>query len=300
MTSFLDFLKLIRAKNLLIVALSQYLIKYTLILPFSTAALNEFDFFLLVLSTVLIAAAGYIINDYFDTHVDQLNHRKVIVGNTIKRRVAMILHFAFSGIGVVIGFYLAWKIGHIKLGVINLFSSSALWFYSTHFKRQYLSGNLMISLLSALVLIIVGVYELIPQPDANSSIIFYIICFYAVFAFITTFIREVVKDMEDLEGDQKMGYNTFAIREGITKSKNVVSSISVLTILGIAYILYSQFQSDWKAFLYVCLAIELPFVYFTFLLQKAKNQADFHQLSNWIKVIMLTGTLSMLIFYLFI
>ena len=167
------------------------------------------QFLLLVISTVLVAAAGYIINDYFDIQVDQLNERKVIVGNTIKRREAMALHFIFSGLGVGIGFYLGWKVGMWNLGFINLFSASALWFYSTNFKRNYLIGNILISLLSALVLLIVALYDILPaseQNDINAIVVFKIICIYAAFAFITTLIREIVKDLEDLEGDQKMGY----------------------------------------------------------------------------------------------
>ena len=294
-----DFFQLIRFKNLLIVAFTQYLIRYTLSLPLLTSVgLNDLQFFLLVLSTILIAAAGYIINDYFDIQVDQLNKRKVIIGSTIKRREAMAMHFLLSGVGVFVGFYLGWVINVINFGFINLFSASALWFYSTHFKRNYLSGNLLISLLAALVLMIVALYDLIPSQDPNSEYVFYIICIYALFAFITTFIREVLKDLEDMEGDQKMGYKTFAIVSGIRKSKKAVTIISSLTILAVGWILHSQFNSDIYSFIYVCLAIEIPFIYFLFKLQKANSSADFHSLSTLIKIIMLTGTLSILIFSL--
>lgn len=294
-----DFFQLIRFKNLLIIAFTQYLIRYTLNLPLlKSVGLTDFQFFLLVLSTVLIAAAGYIINDYFDIKVDQLNDRKIIIGHTIKRREAMAMHFLLSGIGVFIGFYLAWQINIINFGFVNLFSASALWFYSTHLKRNYLSGNILISLLAALVLLIVALYDLIPNSDPNSEFIFHIISIYSLFAFITTFIREVVKDLEDMEGDQKMGYKTFAIVSGVQKSKKTVFLISLLSILGIGWVLHFQFDSDFYSFLYVFVAIECPFIYFLFRLRKAKNSADFHSLSTLIKIIMLTGTLSMLAFSL--
>ena len=303
MVKLLDFFKLIRWKNLVIVALTQYLIRYTLLIPFvDFLSLNDMQFLLLVISTVLVAAAGYIINDYFDIQVDQLNKRKIIVGNSIKRREAMALHFIFSGLGVGIGFFLGWKVGMWNLGFINLFSASALWFYSTHFKRNYLSGNLLISLLSALVLLIVALYDILPaseQNDTNAIVVFKIICIYAAFAFITTLIREIVKDLEDLEGDQKMGYETYAIVSGKKKAKNIVQTLSLLTILGIAFILYSQFQGDLYSFLYVLFFVEFPFLYFVWKLKNAEKSADFYSLSNWIKIIMLSGTLSMLVFALF-
>jgi len=260
------------------------------------------QFLLLVISTVLVAAAGYIINDYFDIQVDQLNKRKIIVGNSIKRREAMALHFIFSGLGVGIGFFLGWKVGMWNLGFINLFSASALWLYSTHFKRNYLSGNILISLLSALVLIIVALYDILPaseQNDINAIVVFKIICIYAAFAFITTLIREIVKDLEDLEGDQKMGYETYAIVSGKKKAKNIVQTLSLLSILGVACILYSQFQADLYSFLYVLLFVEFPFLYFVWKLKNAEKSADFYSLSSWIKIIMLSGTLSMLVFALF-
>ena len=303
MVKLLDFFKLIRWKNLVIVALTQYLIRYTLLIPFvDFLSLNDMQFLLLVISTVLVAAAGYIINDYFDIQVDQHNKRKIIVGNSIKRREAMALHFIFSGLGVGIGFFLGWKVGMWNLGFINLFSASALWFYSTHFKRNYLSGNLLISLLSALVLLIVALYDILPaseQNDINAIVVFKIICIYAAFAFITTLIREIVKDLEDLEGDQKMGYETYAIVSGKKKAKNLVQTLSLLTILGVACILYSQFQADLYSFLYVLFFVEFPFLFFLWKLKKAKKSADFYSLSSWIKIIMLSGTLSMLVFALF-
>ena len=302
MVKLLDFFKLIRWKNLVIVALTQYLIRYTLLIPFvEFLSLNNMQFLLLVISTVLVAAAGYIINDYFDILVDQLNERKVIVGNTIKRREAMALHFIFSGLGVGIGFFLGWKVGMWNLGFINLFSASALWFYSTHFKRNYLSGNLLISLLSALVLLIVAVYDILPaseQNDINAIVIFKIICIYAAFAFITTLIREIVKDLEDLEGDQKMGYETYAIVSGKKKAKNIVQTLSLLTIFGVAWILHSQFQADLYSFLYVLFFVEFPFLYFVWKLKNAESSADFYSLTGLIKIIMLSGTLSMLVFTL--
>ncbi len=299
MVKLIDFFRLIRFKNLLIITLSQYLVRYALIIPMTESrSLTDLQFFFLVLSTVCIAAAGYIINDYFDTQVDRLNQRKVIIDNTIKRREAILWHFILSGIGVSLGFYLGWKVGIPNLGFINLFSSTALWFYSTNMKKAYLSGNLIISLLAALTLFIVPMYDIIPNPEVNGELAFYLICFYSIFAFVTTFIREIIKDFEDQFGDSKMGYNTFAIVSGKT-AKITIQTISILLILSIGYIISLQLRYDeLYAPLYVLLTIELPLIYFFIKLKKANDKKTYHQLSQLIKLIMLTGTLSILVFTL--
>tara|TARA_B100001063_G_C16770660_1_gene561388 strand:+ start:318 stop:1223 length:906 start_codon:yes stop_codon:yes gene_type:complete len=299
MVKLIDFFRLIRIKNLFIIAISQYLIRYALIIPITESnSLNDLQFFYLVLSTVFIAAAGYIINDYFDTQVDRLNKRKVIIDNTIKRREAILWHFVLSGIGVILGFFLGWRVGIFNLGFINLFCSSALWFYSTHFKRAYLSGNLLISLLAALVILIVPLYEIIPKPMANSENAFYIICGYAIFAFFTTFIREIVKDFEDTDGDRKMGYTTFAIVSE-KSAKNSIRFISALLILIIGAVTAIQITYEaYIAAVYVILAVEIPFLYFFIKLFKLNDKGGYHHLSQMIKLIMLTGTLSMLVFTL--
>jgi 4-hydroxybenzoate polyprenyltransferase len=299
MVKLIDFFRLIRIKNLFIIAISQYLIRYALIIPITESnSLNDLQFFYLVLSTVFIAAAGYIINDYFDTQVDRLNKRKVIIDNTIKRREAILWHFVLSGIGVFLGFFLGWRVGIFNLGFINLFCSSALWFYSTHFKRAYLSGNLLISLLAALVILIVPLYEIIPKPMTNSENAFYIICGYAIFAFFTTFIREIVKDFEDTDGDRKMGYTTFAIVSE-KSAKNSIRFISALLILIIGAVTAIQITYEaYIAAVYVILAVEIPFLYFFIKLFKLNDKGEYHHLSQMIKLIMLTGTLSMLVFTL--
>jgi 4-hydroxybenzoate polyprenyltransferase len=296
MGKILDFFKLIRIKNLLIIALSQYLIRYALIIPMTgNTSLTDLQFFYLVLSTVFIAAAGYIINDYFDTQVDRLNQRNVIIDNTIKRREAIFMHFILSGLGVFLGFYLGWRVGIPNLGFINLFCSSALWLYSTHFKRAYLSGNLIISLLAALVIIIVPLYEIIPNPELNGENAFYAICNYAIFAFLTTFIREVVKDFEDTEGDRKMGYNTFAIVSQKSAKRSIqVLSIILILIIGAVAALQFLYSAIYAA-LYVIIAIETPLIYFFVKLLNANDKKSYHFLSQLIKLIMLTGTLSILV-----
>src|SRR3990172_8984115 len=209
------FLKLIRLQNLLIIALTQYLMRLCIIRPMLQIngfelQFSGFNFFLLVLSTTMIAGAGYIINDYFDTKVDRRNDPSmVIVGKSIKRRVAMISHIIISTIAIAIGFFIAWRVGIIWLGYINAVCAGILWFYSTTYKHRPLLGNMIIAVLAALVPLIVGLYE-IPllnkeYSGTNFNHIFVWIAGFSFFAFLTTLIREIIKDLEDIEGDSDCG-----------------------------------------------------------------------------------------------
>jgi 4-hydroxybenzoate polyprenyltransferase len=296
MIVFLDFLKLIRFKNLLIIALTQLLIKYVLINPFShKISLSSFDFFLLSLSTILIAGAGNIINDYFDIKVDRLNDRKIIIGESIKRRSAILLHILFSSTGIIIGFYLAWKVGIINLGFINLFCVISLWYYSTNLKRKPISGNVLVALLSALVLIIVPIYDLIPEPGVNFIEIFNKIAVYSLFAFFFSFIREIIKDLEDFDGDKRSGMKTFAIAIGVKKTKTVLKILTSLILSSFVYLLAITYPYKLHFFLFILLILTIPFTCFLIMLFKAKTKQDFNVLSQLLKLIMIVGILSMFI-----
>jgi 4-hydroxybenzoate polyprenyltransferase len=298
----MQYLKLIRFPNLVIIALLQYLIKFSLIIPFGfEVVLTNFEFGLLVLSTVLIAAGGYAINDYFDVQVDKINNSdEVIVGKTVKRRVAMAMHLCLSGIGVVIGFYLGYKAGNVNFGLIHVIASGLLWFYSTNYKKQFLTGNLVVSFLTALVVIMIPIFEITPSiTEANAQIsknVFLLIGIYAVFAFITTLIREIIKDLEDYKGDVSMGYKTLAISWGPQKAKSLLNILGWLTLVSIALLLLVQFGVDYYAFTYVLLFIEIPLLMLLVKLPKAENALQYHKLSNLMKIIMIFGCLSMFVF----
>ena len=156
------FLKLIRVLNLFFIVITQALFQYSIVVPMmsrnpNSPALPVNLFILLSLSSVLIAAAGYIINDYFDLNIDRINKPgRIVVEKMIKRRWAIIWHWVLSFSGVVLGFYVAWKGGVFWLGFANLGCVAALWFYSTTFKKKLLAGNIIISLLTAWVVMVVG------------------------------------------------------------------------------------------------------------------------------------------------
>ncbi|MGC6428630.1 MAG: geranylgeranylglycerol-phosphate geranylgeranyltransferase [Flavobacteriales bacterium] len=294
-----NFFKLIRLPNIIIIALTQILIKKTLINPFcNTSALSNLEFGLLILSTILIASAGNIINDYFDVKVDTLNGKSPIIGNSISKEHSIILYSFLNLIGVSIGFYLSNKIGVFSIGFINLFCAISLFIYSSDLKRKPIFGNIVVALLSSLVLLVVPLFELAPYLHYNTKSIFIIAGIYAIFAFLVSIIREIVKDLEDIEGDRLAQHNTMAVTIGTKKTKNIALLLSVLLVVLILLIMILQFKSSFYSFLYVLLALKLPISYTIYKIKVAKTKKDFWFISQLLKIIMLLGILSMFIFWL--
>jgi 4-hydroxybenzoate polyprenyltransferase len=308
------FLTLIRWQNLLIVILTMVLMRYAVIEPLitkiSVILLNDpgkeipmnlqfslTDFILLVASTVFLTAGGYVINDYFDIKTDLINKGKVIVGTRIPRRQAMMWHNIFNIAGVAIGFYISWKAGYIWLGLMFLTVSGLLYFYSASYKRQFLIGNLVVALLVAMVPLLVVIFEwpaLYRFYTVNATsipyinLIFYWVGGFAIFAFITTLTREIIKDIEDFEGDIAYGRNTVPVVLGILPSK--IISISLVTItIALLYLTWYLFVNDTITLVYISAAIVLPLVVVIYKLVISRTRTQLHSASSIMKLVMLTG-----------
>lgn len=308
------FLGLIRGLNLLFIALTQVLFYYFILIPiFSDVAINPFLnerlFFLLITASVFIAAAGYIINDYFDLNIDQVNKpHKLFVEKVIKRRWAIIWHLSLSAIGVLLSFYIGWKVNNILIGFANVICVALLWFYSTTFKRKLLIGNVIISILSAWVVLVLyfsewrRIFQISISNDDLYAMtrVFRFAFLYAGFAFIISLIREVIKDIEDMPGDTKYGCRTMPIVYGVHVAKVFVSTWLVVLIasLGTIQFYVLQFRWWWSA-LYCFAMIILPLLYVFRKLYLGKTREDFHNLSGLIKLVMLTGILSMIFFRIY-
>jgi 4-hydroxybenzoate polyprenyltransferase len=275
-------------------------IKPLITLNSNKPSLNPLHFSLLVLSSVLIAAAGYVINDYFDLNIDRINKpHKLIVQKIISRRYAIAWHFFLSITGIAIGFYLDFTTHVTLLGFSNLACAGLLFIYSVSLKKRLLAGNILISLLTAWAVLVVTWCEIrfFFNPNFSVSRILRVTILYAGFAFVTSLIREAIKDMEDVEGDRKYGCKTMPIVWGINASKiytAVWMTILAITLLVLqVYIL--QFRW-WLTALYCLIFIFIPLVRVFLKLFKAQTPQDFHSLSSSIKFIMLTGILSMIFF----
>ncbi len=279
MFDFGGFLKLIRFQNLLIIVFTQYMIKIFLI----DNELNLFDnlanlpLLLLTSSTAFIAAAGYIINDYYDVKIDNINKpEKVIIGRRMKRRFAIAFIFLFN----ILGLLLAFLLGQLIL-LINFSSAFLLWFYSNYLKRLPFIGNFSIALLSAMSVALIGIY--FPQNIV-------LVLLFSLFAFFISLIREIVKDMEDVRGDAQFGCKTLPIVFGIRKTKQIIYIIfAIFTII----LLSTQFFFHHYFVLYLYFFVLFPMIYFFIRLKKADTKKEFRYLGNLCKLIMLIGVISM-------
>jgi len=308
----IDFFKLIRYKNLLIIAVTQYLMRYCIIKPILDIngfklQLDNFHFALLVLSSVLITAAGYVINDYFDTKTDMLNRPEtVVVGKVISRRMAMLIHIILNIMGVGIGIYLSVKVGILALGLAYILASGVLWFYSTTYKRQFLIGNFIVAIFTAIVPFVVVIFEvpllnkvyreILIQNSINFNNILAWVGGFSFFAFLATIIREIIKDIEDFEGDLAFGCNTLPVVLGIKTSKIVIISIiliniGLLVLIYLRYLFKSEGRVDYITLSYFLLFLIIPYIYLAVQIIKAKDRTHYHRASNLMKLIMLSGIL---------
>ena len=303
------FFKLVRWPNLLFIALTQILFRF-FILRFvfmNGPSGNESDqlslllFYLIVCASVFIAAAGYIINDYFDVNIDLVNKpSKLIIDRYIKRRWAIVLHIVFSFTGFLISCYVGYKLRNIYIPVFNLLAIVGLWFYSTTFKKKLLIGNVVISLLTAWVILVLTVSEHkfpVTPDDIYWRRLLKLSFMYAGFAFIISLVREVIKDMEDIRGDIKYGCKTMPIVWGLQVSKGFVAVWIIVMIGSITALQFYVIQLGWwLSALYSLLAIIIPLLYVLRKLYVAHTKKDFHRLSTVVKLIMLSGILSMIFF----
>ena len=258
-----------------------------------------YDFVLLVAATVFITAGGYVINDYFDIKTDLINKGKVIVGTKIPRRKAMMWHSVFNIAGVAAGFYISYKAGYIWLGALFLVVSGLLYFYSASYKRQFLIGNIIVALLTATVPMLVVFYEwpalykyytlnAIRLPHIN--FIMYWVGGFALFAFLTNLIREIIKDIEDFEGDIAYGRNTVPVILGVLSTKIVSIFLISVTIL-LLFLTWHYFVNDTITFIYLTAVVVLPLIYAIYMLIISKEKKQLHSASRIMKIVMLTGVL---------
>ncbi len=304
------FLKLVRFPNLFFIVLTQVLFQYCIYYPLFRDNIPEndmFQFVYIVLASVLIGAAGYIINDYFDLNIDEVNKpHRMVIGKVIGRRWSIAWHLILSVAGLVMTFLAFPFFEKWYLILLNAFTIALLWFYSTTFKRQILIGNIVISLLTAWVVLILF-YSKIPlghafgTGNALEHKFFRITFLYAGFAFVSSLIREAVKDLEDREGDEKHGCRTMPIVWGANATKIYIAVLlaALIVTLLIVQVYILQFRW-WLAALYNVALIIVPLAYIFLKLFRANSAKDYYLLSQWIKLAMLTGILSMIFFYFYL
>jgi 4-hydroxybenzoate polyprenyltransferase len=309
------FFRLVRSLNLAFIVLTQFLFRYCIVLPAYASQglsprLGSSLFLLLVASSVCIAAAGYVINDYFDLNIDRVNKpEKLVVEKVISRRSAILWHLTLSITGILLSFYVGWKVNNIFTGFINLICVVLLWFYSTTFKKNLLIGNVIISLLTAWVVLVLYFIEIpqLPFLPVDQQVIravariFKLGALYGGFAFIISLIREVIKDIEDRAGDAKYGCRTMPIVWGLNVSKVFIATWLIVLISVLLIIQLYVFPYQWYWLMAYCVILIIaPLLLIFRRLFRARTPQDFHRLSSLVKLTMATGIISMIFFKLYL
>ena len=295
----MPWLQLIRWKNLAIIFLTQFLAWACVLLPQHSRApfvLNLTNFLCLAVSTVLIAAAGYIINDYFDVRIDLINKpHEVILGKVIPRKAAIYTHAILNIVAILLAGHVALQAHHPEWLLLQLTCIALLWLYSTRFKRQYIIGNVVVALLTALTIFTLIVYE----PAMHTlSLSFFALSVYAWFAFILTWMREIVKDMEDYLGDSAEGCVTMPIRKGLRYAARFTLALSALSLSVLSFSALSLFRAHYYLLgSYIALMLVVPLISWMVAFPRRHDTGHYHVASRWLKLIMVAGICSLLIYY---
>ncbi|HBZ34001.1 MAG TPA: hypothetical protein DEO38_02755 [Bacteroidales bacterium] len=311
----INYFRLVRYKNLLFLALALWCMHRCVAIPIlasygfsaESVPLSTWHFALLVIAVLCIAAAGYAINDYFDVKIDAINHPvNRLVGVSIDRQTAARIHQVLSVIGIICGLTVSADLRSMMLAVIIILVPGMLWFYSASYKRQFLIGNIIIALATSLAILLMAIAhiaalkhqygnEILMQTPIVPALYTYIGCF-ALFAFLITLIREIIKDMEDQAGDREMECRTVPIVLGDTKTKIVVISLILITIAILCLIISKQANNatTWR---YMAIGIMLPMIILAIITAMAKNTTEYHNAQQLTKYIMAIGTLYSILFY---
>lgn len=294
----LNFLKLIRAGNLIFIALTMFLIKYGLFEAFEVAiTLNLFGFSMLVLAVVCVAAAGYVINDIFDVSADLKNKpKRTIINNQISEKTAYRLFFILNIIGVGLGFYLSNMIGRPGFVAFFIFGSAILYIYNSQFQQTVLVGNILVSIIVGLIPVGVGLYDLLPaitpQNQQTQSVIFSILIDYSIFAFLVNFLREIVKDQEDIDGDYNAGYKTLPIVLGKKRTNRILFITALLPLGFLIHYIYHYLFENISAVVYTLLLLVAPLLYFLVNIWTAEKKSEYTRLSLILKFVLFFGLIS--------
>ncbi len=304
----IHFLNLIRWKNLLIIALSQILVKYALLEPLQSdydisITLTFSGFIMLLSATLCIAAAGYIINDIEDVEADLINKpHKVVVGKYMSTKTATNWFIALNFIGVILGFLISYAVEKPNLFVIFVICSALLYSYATFLKHILLLGNIIMALMTAVCILLVGVFDLIPTMSMfNRDIqVFFLklILDYAIFAFMLNFIRELVKDIEDVDGDYKISVKSLPIVLGRDRAGRIVFFLSLVPLVCLIMYSVNNLSKQPLALVYALLFLVGPLIYCSLKLYSASHKKHFKHVSSVLKLVMVLGVLSMLLFQL--
>lgn len=295
-----EILRIIRIRTLIFATLTMYAMRYLVILPMLqingfTLQLTDWAFSLLVIAICCLISGAYVINDYFDTRIDRISGvREVVVGKTISRRVAITLHSLLNVVAVGISFYLGFAVGVWKIGLLFLLVSGILWFYSSSYKKYFVTGNLVVGLLAALIPVSAIVYEIpllnmayaaiLLETGTNFLYMFNWVFGFSWFIFLNILMYEINKDIYTVAGDREAGIRTIPVTLGIRFARFIIIALGLIGIGSACLIYYLEFTASLAILVYLIIGLLLPYtVYLVSIGGKNRNR---HFQLNMIRLIM--------------
>jgi len=281
------YLKLVRFPNLIIIALIQIVMRYFIIEPILginriKLQLADIDFAILVLATLFMAAAGYIINDYFDTKADRFNKKDVIVGRLVKRRIALLMHQVFMAISVLLGAYVSYKIGHWQFVIIFFMAGGLLWFYSTSYKYYFLLGSFLMAMVAAAIPFLVVIYEIPPLNKKYADVLLasktdfnyllYWVGSFSFFTFLAALIGQFIRDLLSIKGDSEIQRRSLPVVIGLKWSKIVIVTLLLFLSVSVFGVWYQFLNAPMDNITpwYFAILIILPIVILAYKVAKYK------------------------------
>lgn len=306
------FFKLVRWQNLIMVALMMFLVYYALMSPlfmtsYSTVVPDSLSFFLFVLSVIFVVAGGYVINDCFDVDIDKINRPDtVIVDRVLPKSTAYVYYWILNILGLccsVVSGVRALKMSFFQLVVCVVLLALVLYLYSRTYKRKLLIGNIIVALSVASAVALPLFFEMIylSQDALILSVvkdvmpyIEYNVLIYTAFAFLSTLVRELIKDAEDYKGDMQDNCRTLPVVAGLTVTKVMICVLIILLLALVAYFQYVLYSMDNNVALLSLIVVDILCVALIMQVLNAEKKKDFHRASLMAKILMLFGIISMI------
>ena len=271
----LEILKLIRLRTIAFTAFTMYAMRFFVVQPVLEKAgfalqMPESNFSLLVIAVCCLVSAAYVINDYFDTKADRISgNRPVIVGKTISRRAAIILHSILNVVAVGIAYYLAREAHHAEIVFLFLIISLVLWFYSSRIKKRFIWGNIVVAILAGLIPLLSDVYsDVVLKTHVSFAYVFYWTVCFSYFLFINMLIYEINKDIYSINGDRADGIVTLPVKFGIPATRKVIIGLITIAITSLILFLLFGFTRTPIVWIYFVVALIIPYLFYGYAVLK--------------------------------
>jgi len=275
----LSLFSVVRGYNVLLIVIAQYLASIFIFAPEKSLKniLLDLHLYFIVLATICVVAAGYIINNFYDSESDKINRPlKSKIDAIVSQKIKLRIYFLLNFIGVCFGFLVSWRAAIFFSAYIFL-----IWFYSHKLKKYPLPG-----LFSAAILALLPFFAVFVYYKNFSEIIFT----HAAFLFFLLLIRELIKDLERIQGDFVQNYQTIVVKYGEYFTKILISVLIVLTLNPIYFLLKYPEIGGMRYYFYVSIAVLFSFVILLWFSNYKRNYTLLHWL---LKLLIFAGVFSL-------